>query len=61
VIGHREAVFTLPLSLSDPIYLVIDLIGGATCATETLVVDPGDIIELQIMPNFADRPECRGS
>jgi hypothetical protein len=59
VIGKREAIFTVPLSLSDPVYLVIDLVGGGRCETETLVVDPGDILELQIMPNLVDMDECR--
>lgn len=60
VTGKTDAVLALPnRARPDPLYLEIDLVGGEHCRTETLVVDPGDELQLEIMPELSAMPECR--
>ena len=59
VIGKREAVFTLPWRFSEPLRLEFDLMAGPRCVTEDLMVDPGDLLELQIATDFYATPNCR--
>jgi hypothetical protein len=60
VTGNTEAVLGIPnVNRSDPMYLEIDLVGGERCRTEALIVDPGDELQLDIVPNLAAMPECR--
>lgn len=59
VTGKTEAVLAFPdLNRPDPVFLEIDLVGGERCRTETLVVDPGDDLQLDIRADLSSMPEC---
>jgi len=60
VTGKRDAVFTVPWATAEPVYLRIDLVGGERCQTETLSVDPGDILDLQISIDPSKNEMCQG-
>lgn len=53
VTGKSDSVFTLVWTFSEPLRLEFDFVAGPRCATESLPVDPGDTIELQIAAEFA--------
>ncbi len=57
--GAQDATFTLPWGFSDPLRIEINLLAGPTCTTPELIVDPGDILELQIAPVFDQSSFCR--
>lgn len=57
--GKTDGVFTFPLSFSQPLRLEINLLAGPTCVTEELPVDPGDTLQLQIMPDPIGQDFCR--
>ena len=59
VTGKREAVFNVPWDFSEPLRLEIDMVAGPRCTTEELMVDPGDLLELQIAIEFYNTPGCR--
>jgi hypothetical protein len=59
VTGKREEIFTLPWTFSERLRIEFDLVAGPRCYTESLVVDPGDLLELQIASNAAADPSCR--
>jgi hypothetical protein len=59
VTGKGEEIFTLPWTFSEPLRSEFDLLAGPRCTTESLVVDPGDLLELQIASNAATDPSCR--
>jgi hypothetical protein len=48
VTGKTDAVFTLPWTFSEPLRLEFDLVANVRCLTEQIMVDPGDLLELQI-------------
>jgi len=57
--GKTDAEYDIDWDLSDPLQIEIDLLAGPTCFTRELLVDPGDIIELQIAPTFSQSAACR--
>ena len=59
VTGHSSGSFTLDWPYSRPLAIEIDLLAGVSCTTREINVDPGDVIELQIEPNFATSEGCR--
>ena len=59
VTGKTEEIFTLPWTFSEPLRIEFDLVAGPRCYTESLVVNPGDLLELQIASNAAADPSCR--
>ncbi|HSG07799.1 MAG TPA: hypothetical protein VLA36_05565 [Longimicrobiales bacterium] len=59
VTGKTEAVFTMPWTMPEPLRLEFDLLAGVRCITEQIVVDPGDILELQISVDPSSDPQCR--
>lgn len=59
VTGKTDAVFTVPWSFSAPMRLEFDLLADVRCLTESLSVDPGDILELQISVDPSSDPQCR--
>lgn len=48
VTGKTDAVFTVPWAFSEPMQVEFDLLAGVRCVTESMTVDPGDLLELQI-------------
>jgi hypothetical protein len=61
VTGKSTGRFQLsPEHLFEPVYLQIDMVGGARCTTDTLTLDEGDRIHLEIVRDLSARPECAG-
>lgn len=58
--GKQERTFTLPWNLHQDLRIEINLLAGPTCTTESLPVQPGDILELQISSVFSQSSFCRG-
>lgn len=59
VTGKSEGSFTIAWQFSEPLRLEFDLLASVHCLTEPLVVDPGDIVELQISVDSSQDPTCR--
>ena len=59
VTGKSDAVFTIPWTFSEPVRLEFDLVATVRCVTEEMMVDPGDILELQISVDPTSDPQCR--
>jgi hypothetical protein len=58
VTGKTESTFQLPWKAAEPVHMEIDLVGGERCATETLTVDQGDVLYLEIHLEFATMRDC---
>ena len=54
VTGKQDKEFTLDWPTHDPLQIVIDMVAGPRCTTAEMLVDPGDILELQIAVVFSD-------
>jgi hypothetical protein len=48
--GKAEATYTIPWRSPGPMQIEIVLLARGTCLTDELIVDPGDVLELQIEP-----------
>ena len=60
VTGKTSSNFTLPSrTASEPVYLEIDLVGGERCITDTLTVDAGDVLRLEIPLQLSSMARCR--
>jgi hypothetical protein len=59
VTGKSTEVFTVPWEFSNDLRVQIDLQAGPTCTTESIPVDPGDELRLQILSNIQDMASCR--
>jgi hypothetical protein len=57
--GKRDAEFVMEWRMSEGVRIEIDLLAGPRCTTEELIVDPGDILELQIDVVFSRTSLCR--
>ena len=57
--GKTDGVFTTEWSHSQDARIQINLLAGPTCTTDTIPVDPGDTLQLQIMPQFDSTDSCR--
>ncbi len=51
--------FVLDWDIPEPLYIEIDMLTGPRCFTDELIVDPGDVLELQIAPEFSRTMGCR--
>jgi hypothetical protein len=61
VTGKTTSRFQLsPERLFEPVYMEIDLVGGLHCVTDTLMLDEGDVLQLEIAVDASSRPECAG-
>ena len=59
VAGKQDAVFSMPWSFPQRLQVEVDLLAGPRCMTESLDVDPGDLLDLQIEGDFARTAGCR--
>ena len=60
VTGKTTSTFRLPARHTyEPVSMEIDLVGGDRCVTETLIVDEGDVLYLEIAIDLAMMRECR--
>ena len=58
--GNTTRVFTIQrFTVSQPVFLEINLTAGQRCVTSEIMTDPGDQLYLEIAPNFRDTPNCR--
>jgi len=57
--GKTDGVFTMPLAFSQDMRLEIDMLTGSDCTTEVIPVDPGDTLQLQILPGPMASELCR--
>ncbi|MEZ4425574.1 MAG: hypothetical protein R3E98_19420 [Gemmatimonadota bacterium] len=57
--GKQEATFTIPWDFSMPLQVEIDLLAGQRCFTESIDVDPGDVIYLELHENLGAYYRCR--
>lgn len=58
VTGKSDSTFSIPWTFSAPMRVEFDLLAGVRCLTESLDVDPGDILELQISVDPSSDPQC---
>jgi len=58
ITGKTDATFTVPWTFSSPMRVEFDLLASVRCTTESLMVDPGDILELQISVDPSSDPQC---
>jgi hypothetical protein len=58
VIGKTDRAFTTAWTHSQDLRIQVRLLAGTTCTTESLPVDPGDTLQLQIMPDFESSAFC---
>ena len=58
VTGKTDRTFRMDWTFSQDLRLVLDLLAGPTCTTRSLPVDPGDMLQMQIMPMFTDTEGC---
>jgi hypothetical protein len=57
--GNRDSDFTMRWGFSDVMRIEINLLAGPTCTTPEIMVDPGDVLELQIQQVFSQSSFCR--
>jgi hypothetical protein len=57
--GKQDDDFTMEWLFSHELRIEINMLAGPTCTTEPMVVDPGDILQLQISPVFSQSSFCR--
>ena len=58
VIGHTTAEYKVDLESSVLLRFEIDLLAGPKCGTEQMWADPGDIIVLEITPQYLNSASC---
>ena len=58
VSGKREETFVVPWTISETLRLEYDLLAGDRCFTERMLVDPGDMLELQIAATPSEADNC---
>lgn len=59
ITGKTDATFTVPWTFSSPMRVEFDLLASVRCTTESIMVDPGDVLELQISVDPTSDPQCR--
>lgn len=57
--GKNSTDFTIPWTFSDRVQLEIDLLAGPRCTTDTIIADPGDILQMQVESDFGATQGCR--
>lgn len=59
VTGKSDRTFIMPWTFSQDLRMEINMLAGETCTSDSLPVDPGDMLQLQIMPEFSSSDFCR--
>jgi hypothetical protein len=57
--GKQNREFSLDWAVPEPLQIEIDLLAGSKCLTREMVVDPGDVLDLQIASVFSQTSACR--
>ena len=60
VTGKRDAAFSIPFEIDQPLYIEIDVLAGPRCRTPTLTVDPGETLDLHIQEDMERFWACTG-
>ena len=60
VTGKTEASYVIPWRISGPLQIEISILTAGSCTTSPLEVDPGDVLELQILSGEARGGVCTG-
>ena len=59
--GKQDGVYSLTWRVSEPLQIEMDLLAGPRCWTEELMVDAGDILDLEIEMDVRQMYNCQGS
>ena len=54
-----DEILKIPWQFTDRLRIEIDLVTGPSCVTREFMVDPGEILELQIESRFDPTGLCR--
>lgn len=57
--GKQEHEFTIDWDIPEPMRIEIRLLAGPRCLTQEMMIDPGDVLELQIRPVLTETMGCR--
>ncbi len=57
--GNQTSVFTTPWTATGGLQIRVDLLAGPTCITDAITVSPGDMVELEILPDIRSSGTCR--
>ena len=60
VTGKTEANYTIPWRTVAPLHIEINVLTAGSCNTETLQVEPGETLELQILQEAVRNGRCSG-
>jgi hypothetical protein len=60
VTGKTEANYQIPWRLVGPLQIEINVLTAGSCTTDTLQVEPGETLELQILDQVQRGSRCSG-
>jgi hypothetical protein len=60
VTGKTEENYLIPWRMVGPLHIEINVLTSGSCNTETLQVEPGETLELQILDNSTTNGRCSG-
>jgi hypothetical protein len=58
VVGNGRRSFTVPLEFTGDVRFRIELLADGECTMHPVVLSPGDVVGLQIVPNFPGAANC---
>jgi hypothetical protein len=61
VVGNGRRSFEVPLDFTADVRFRIELLADGWCTTYPVVVSPGDVIGLQIVPDFPGAANCESA
>ncbi|MBM4183620.1 MAG: hypothetical protein FJ207_05270 [Gemmatimonadetes bacterium] len=59
VVGNGSRSFQFPWDVTSALRIRIDLLAGQSCITAPIVVNPGDELGLDIVPDFRQSAYCQ--
>ena len=57
--GNQNREFSLDWTVPELLQIEINLLAGSQCLTREMLVDPGDVLDLQIASVFSQTSACR--
>ncbi len=61
VVGNGRRSFDVPLDFTGDVRFRIELLADGWCRMYPIVVSPGDVVGLQIVPNFPASANCESA
>ena len=58
VTGKSDETFVVPWDSTEPLRLELDMLAGPRCRTRQMIVEPGDVVQLEIEPTFSQTAWC---